>query len=145
MIKDYSNDDFHNCCELFVQVFNAPPWNDNWTMEIACKYLCEITRHQRFIGYTLWESGVLIGVVFCRVETHFSVDIMFVEELFVSVDCQRKGYGTVLMKEVEKYASENSVARVTLLTSRGTPPFKFYEKIGYEHLDWLAFLQKSIL
>ena len=114
-------------------------------MEIACKYLCEITDHQRFIGYILWESDVLIGVVFCRIETHFNGDIMFVEELFISVDSQRKGYGAVLMKEVEKYASENSVVSVTLLTSRGTPPFKFYEKIGYANLDWLAFLQKSML
>jgi len=69
---------------------------------------------------------------------------LFVEELFVSVNCQRKGHGVMLMEIIEEYAKENSFVSVTLLTSKGSPPFKFYEKIGYEHLDWLAFMQKKL-
>jgi len=133
------------CCELFIQVFNAPPWNDKWTNETTEKYLREIIDNKRFMGYTLWENDVLTGVVFCHIKSHYKGDEIFVDELFVSPDYQRKGYGMELMGAVEKYAKENSFVNITLLTSMGSPSFKFYEKFGCRHLDYLAFMYKHIL
>ena len=33
MIKKFSIDDLQKCCDLFTNVFNGSPWNDNWTNE----------------------------------------------------------------------------------------------------------------
>jgi len=77
-------------------------------------------------------------------ETHYKGDIIFVEELFVSMEHQRKGHGAALMGKIEEYAKENSFVSVSLLTSKGSPPFKFYEKSGYTHLDFLAYMHKRI-
>ena len=144
MTKKLTIDDLQNCCKLFTNVFNNPPWNDEWTTETARTYLRELIDHKRFLGYTLWENDTLIGAVFSHMKNHYRGEEILVDELFVSPDCQRKGYGMLLMDEIEKYARENSFISVTLLTGAGKPAFMFYEKRGYKHLNYLAFMHKRM-
>ena len=144
MIKPFLICDFDKCCELFIRVFNEPPWNDNWTIETASKRLKEFVDNKRFLGYTLWEDDVLLGAVFCQMKTHFSGDEIFVEELFVSQDYQGKGHGKTLMNAVEKYARENAFVSITLITSVGSSAFKFYENLDYKHLDFLAYMHRRL-
>ncbi len=144
MIKPYSNNDFDKCLDLFIRIFNSPPWNDNWTVETVDKRLKEFTDNKRFLGYTSWQDDILTGAVFCQMKTHFSGDEIFVEELFVSGDYRRLGYGKRLMNAVEEYAKEHSFVSITLLTGTGGTAFKFYENLGFKHLDYLAFMQKHI-
>ena len=141
MIKEFSSSDLKKCCELYVQVFNGEPWNDNWTDEMVHIYLQELTGHKRFLGYTLWDGDCLIGAVFAHIK-RFKYDEIYIDELFISPNCQRKGYGIMLMNEVEKFAKENSVVSMTLLTGLDKPAFNFYSKLGYKHLDYLAFMYK---
>jgi GNAT superfamily N-acetyltransferase len=143
MVKKFLVDDLRKCRELFIQVFNGEPWNDNWTNETANTYLQELTGHNRFLGYTLWDGNQLIGAVFAHMK-HFKYDEIFIDELFISPVCQRKGYGIILMDAVETYAKENAIVSVTLLTGVGIPAFGFYGKLGYKHLDNMAFMYKRI-
>jgi len=141
-IKTFLMNDLQKCCELYVRTFNGEPWYDHWTKESAYARLFELTENKRFLGYTLWNNDELVGAVFCNLKTYHSGSEIYVEELWVSSDCQRKGCGTILMDEVEKYAKENAIASVTLLTGKGKPSFDFYKKRDYKHLEYLAFLYK---
>lgn len=142
MIRSFSQTNLQKCCELYINVFNAPPWNDEWTNETAHTYLKELTDHKRFLGFTLWTNEQLTGAVFAHMKNHYRGDEIYIDELFISPDHQRKGHGMLLMDEVEKYAKENSFISVTLLTGVKKPAFNFYEKRGYKHLDYLAFMYK---
>ena len=142
MIRAYLPEDFMACRDLFVRVFNAPPWNDRWTDETASARLWEFTAHKRFVGFTLWEGGTLLGAVFAYAKSHYKGDEIFIEELFVAPDCQRQGHGAALMEALEAYAKARGLVSITLLTARGYPSFAFYEKRGYRALDWLAFMHK---
>ena len=146
MIKLYSDVDFAKCCELFIDVFNGAPWNDSWTDGAARAYLGELAGHARFLGYTLWDGceGALIGAVFCHLKTHYRGDEIFVDEMYIASDYQRKGYGMALMREVERYAKENNIISITLLTGKNMPAFGFYQKFGCRHLEHLAFMHKRI-
>ena len=144
MIQPYMPETFEACRDLFVQVFNGAPWHDNWTRESAGARLREFVDHKRFVGFTLWEGDALVGAVFCHARTHYKGDEIVIEELFVSPDCQRNGYGTALMDAVEAYAREHVFRCVTLLTGKGYPSFAFYEKRGYRQLDWLAFMHRRV-
>ena len=144
MIKDFSSSDLKKCRELYVRVFNGEPWNDNWTDEMAHAYLQELTEHKRFLGYTLWNVDCLLGAVFAHIK-RFKADEIFIDELFVSPDCQRRGNGVKLMGAVEEFAKASSIASVTLLTGADKPAFDFYKKLGYRHLDYLAFMYNRIL
>ena len=50
----------------------------------------------------------------------------------------------MLMSAVKKFAKENSIVSVTLLTGVDKPAFNFYQKLGYKHLDYLAFMYNRI-
>ena len=144
MIKKFTMDALVACAELYAQTFNAPPWNDKWTVETASARLQEFVGHKRFFGFTLWEAGTLVGAVFCRAQTFYFGEEAYVDELFISPDCQRKGRGTALMQAVEAYAKEHSLVSITLLTSKEMPSFRFYEKLGWKHSKSMVFMHKRI-
>ena len=145
MIKKFSVSDFPQCCELFIQVFNSEPWKDCWTNDTANTYLHELLDNKRFFGYTLWDSDLLIGVVFCRMKNHYKGNEIFIDEMYISSVYQNKGHGTELMEAVEEYAKQNSAISITLLTGTDTPAFEFYKKFGCKELEHLAFMYKRIV
>jgi len=144
MVREFSTNDLQKCCALFIRVFNDSPWNDNWTNETAYTYLQELVNNKRFLGYTLWDNGLLIGAVFCHMKNHYRGDEIFIDEMYISSDYQRKGHGMELMNAVEKYAKENYFISITLLTGIDKPAFNFYKKFGCKQLENLAFMYKRI-
>jgi ribosomal protein S18 acetylase RimI-like enzyme len=134
MVKEFSKNDLQKCCEVFIQVFNNFPWNDKWTRETAYIYLKELIENKRFLGYTLWDNNSLIGAVFCHLRYNWRGDDINVDLLYISPDYQRKGFGRILMNEIEKFTKENLVSCIVLSTSENTPAFKFYEKMGFAQL-----------
>ena len=50
-------------------------------MKAANAYLQELTEHNRFLGYTLWDDSILIGVVLAH-KKRFKSDEIFIDELF---------------------------------------------------------------
>ena len=144
MIKVFSFEDLNKCCELYLQVFNAPPWNDKWTEETAHRCLSDLVERKRFLGYTFWENDILVGAVFSHTKTFYTGDEIYIDELFISPDCQRKGYGMELMYAIEKYAKENSITCITLLTDIHKPAFEFYEKHDFSYVDRMVFMYKRL-
>ena len=132
MIKEFSIDDFPKCCEVFMQTFNLPPWNDKWTFETATIYLKELVDHKRFVGYTLWENDVLIGAAFCHLRYNWRGDELCLDIMYISPDYQHKGYGSALLNSVVTYAKENACLVITLSTDTDTPAFKLYERFGFQ-------------
>ena len=39
--------------ELYMSVFNAPPWNDSWSSETAHRRVSEMISTDTFIGITI--------------------------------------------------------------------------------------------
>ncbi|MCL2198214.1 MAG: GNAT family N-acetyltransferase [Defluviitaleaceae bacterium] len=144
MIKKFQPKDLQACCDLYIKTFNAPPWNDTWTQDAAFRCLSDLSERKRFLGYTLWEGGELVGAVFAYTKTFYKGDEIYIDELFISPDHQRKGYGLALMGEIEKYARENSLTCITLLTAVHHPAYDFYEKQGYEASKNMTFMYKVV-
>jgi GNAT superfamily N-acetyltransferase len=144
MIKLFTMNDLQKCCELYVRTFSDEPWYDHWTKETAYARLLELVENKRFIGYTQWHEDELIGAAFCYLKTFQNGLEIFVEEMWVSPDFQRKGYGLALMDEIEKYATENGIVAIALFTGKSKPSFDFYKKCGYKHLEELAFMHKRM-
>ena len=131
MICEYSSEQLESCAKLFVKTFNSSPWNDEWSMERAKKYLKEITDTPRFVGFTLWKSGEVIGVAFCHAVTWWDGDELFIDEFFVSYEYQRHGYGGMIMNSVVEYCENNSLKSISLMTSNHMPSNEFYIRNGF--------------
>ena len=143
MIKQFSVFDFEKVCEVFMQAFNSPPWNDEWTMETACIYLQELLDSKRFVSFTAWESDLLIGFAFCHARYNWRGDEVTIDLIGISPDYQRKGYGELLVKAIEQYSKENSLTGIVLSTSLNSPAFNFYEKLGFKNSTDSASMHKS--
>lgn len=144
MITEFSLDDLESCVALFVQVFNGEPWRDKWTDETARVYLRELIDHRRFVGFTLWDGQTLAGAVLGHLKSHYKGDELFIDELFIHPDGQRRGHGTALMDTTEQFSREHFLVSITLLTGKEKPSFRFFEKCGYRHLPYLAFMHKRL-
>lgn len=64
--------------------------------------------------------------------------------MFIHPDFQRKGYGSLLLDEIEKYVKENKLAGVTLSTNKYAPAPLFYRKNGFTDCEHVIFMAKEI-
>ena len=48
---------------LFVDTFNAPPWNDTWTEKSARTRLRDIIRMPNFFGGAEYRDDRLVGLI----------------------------------------------------------------------------------
>ncbi len=142
--KPLSEEHIPQCVSLLIAAFNPEPWGDEWTEETAEKYLYEFFTHKRFVGFVVMENDKVMGALFAREKTYYMGDEFYIEELFVAPDSQRKGYGQILLDEVEKYVKNKNFAAIALLTDKNTPAMDFYSKNRYETADNMRLLYKLV-
>lgn len=135
MIKQFTSQDLPNCVQLFIKTFNCPPWNDQWTKELAERYLLEIIDRKRFVGFLLYEGTELVGASFGCLKSWWSNDELLIEEFFISPDHQHQGFGQKLIKEIIRYTEENDIPSIILLTNKEKPAFDFYKKNNFEYVE----------
>lgn len=115
---------------LYVEVFNAEPWNDRWTYSTAFTRLQNTFNTPGAFGLVA-EPDHPIGVVIGYIEQWYDGQHFYLKELFVARERQRSGIGTSLMRQLEDALKQQSVDRVYLLTETSGPAADFYAKRGY--------------
>lgn len=69
VMSDLSKTDLDACVALFVDVFNAPPWNESWRAEDAAQRLGDFLATPRAVGVRLATlDGGLLGFALGHVE-----------------------------------------------------------------------------
>lgn len=132
------------CAKLYVDVFNGPPRNDQWTFETAKKRLSDIFLSQNFAGIIYIEDGQILGAIFGNYEQFYDGIHYNLKEMFVRTDLQRSGVGSKMLNEFEKQLKELGVTEIILFTSKGDQTFNFYIKNAFSHWDSLAILGKQL-
>ena len=129
------------CAELLIKTFNREPWNDQWTLETALKYLKEFFSFPRFVGFMIVEDGKAVGVAFCHEKTWWTKDELYVDEFYISPEVQRKGYGKALLREVAHVAVTRGCGRLEWsCLDWNQPSIDFYKSLGAESMDeWTVY------
>ncbi len=65
-------------CALYIDAFNAPPWNDEWTMETISKRLTQMMHCEGSYSLVCFSEGALCGMILGNHEhfydgTHFNI------------------------------------------------------------------------
>ncbi|XP_050297065.1 N-alpha-acetyltransferase 80 [Anthonomus grandis grandis] len=109
------------CCDLVNSEWKRSDTARLRSLESSCDHLP--------VSLILIKEGSLIG--------HLKLSIIpsikegcFVESVVIKQDHRGQGYGTVLMKEAEKYCKNFLHLKVIYLSTKGQE--KFYHKLGYE-------------
>lgn len=142
-LRIFEENDLVQCIETFIGVFNAEPWNDEWTFEKAQKYLTDFSETPGFAGILAWENEQLIGFLFGVQRTWWSGDEFYIHEMCVDKRHQNKGIGKALLDFLAESLGED-IDNIALLTDRGIPAEAFYKRNGFEEIERLVFLSKNI-
>lgn len=103
MVKKFDVNDLDNCAKIMMLVYNNEYWQCQWSLEVAKAYLMDYVEGKKFIGYTLWIDNVIKGAIFCHEKIWWNNNEIFIDEMFVSPEIQRQGYGTELLNIIENH------------------------------------------
>ena len=107
--------------ELFVSVFNAEPWNDEWTKETAQIRIENMMKTNTFIGKALYAGNDLKGLIWGQKKQHYNGMHFHIEE------------GAL---------SEIGVSNIYLITSKGDKTEGYYSKRGFVSSDNMVLMAK---
>ncbi len=144
MIRKFEASDLESCARILMSVYNNETWQCFWSFEKAKEYLKDIIDYKNFVGFTLLVDKDVKGAILCREKTWWNNNEIFVEEMFVSPEQQRQGYGTNLLNAVEYYIKEKGLAGFILSTNRYTSAPSFYRKNGFCDGEHVLFMYKVI-
>ena len=143
-IRKMSKSDIPPCAEIMCSVYNNELWQCRWTIGTAEEYLNDFFDMKKFFGFVLLENEQITGGIFAHEKVWWNNSEVFIEEMFIHPDFQRKGYGSLLLDEIEKYVKENKLAGVTLSTNKYAPAPLFYRKNGFTDCEHVIFMAKEI-
>ncbi|ETP70386.1 GNAT family N-acetyltransferase [Planomicrobium chinense] len=136
--------DLLRCTDVFIEVFNREPWNDEWEPEKAKQYLLDFYHTPGFLGLVAQEGEEVIGFLFGVHRVWWSGDEFFVHEMCVNSNLQNKGIGKALMDRLLEELEARSITHLSLLTDRGIPAEVFYKKNGFTEVERLVFLSRGV-
>jgi ribosomal protein S18 acetylase RimI-like enzyme len=136
--------DLPAAARLYVDVFNAPPWHDAWTVETAFKRLEETLATPGALGLVA-GSGEPDGVLVGYMEQWFDGRHFYIKELFVQPDRQRSGVGSALMNRLEEILAGEGADRIYLLTEGESIAARFYARRGYYRSPKMTLMARRLV
>lgn len=144
MIRKMQKNDIPACAEILCAVYNNEMWQCRWTKETGTAYLEDYFDVKKFIGFILEEDEKIIGAMFAHEKIWWNNSELYIDEMFVSPEKQRGGYGSMLINSAEEYVKEHGLAGLTLCTNKYAPAPNFYRKNGFEDNEIIMFMYKEI-
>ena len=144
IIRKMEKTDIAACADILCSVYNNELWQCRWSRETASAYLSDFFDMEKFVGYVGVEEGEIAGGIFAHEKIWWNNSEVFVEEMFIKPQLQRKGLGSLLLKQVEEYVREKGLAGITLSTNKYAPAPNFYRKIGFVDCEHVLFMAKEV-
>ncbi len=136
-IRHLCSDDILGICRLINSELGY-----NVSYEDLKSRVLQMQEDNNYMIFSAVDNKKVVGFIGLQIclAFEFSGKIMRIIALAVSHDFQRRGVGSALIKEAEKYANENNISVITLnsgLKRRGAHAFyekqSFYKK-GYSFI-----------
>lgn len=131
-IRDISEVELEGVAAAFVEIFNQPPWNDEWTDTTAQQRLREIRDAPGGLGFVAIAEGSVCGFVLGRLEQWDSGKLYYLQEMGITPAQQRHGIGTELLDSLTNELQTRDVERMYLLTMEESPAAAFYDSNGFD-------------
>ena len=133
--KELSMKNFEEIKYIFKEVFTKEPWLDNWDDDNQLnEYLLDIMGMRNPLIYGFYLQQKLIGISIGYIKHWCSGTEYCIDEFCIITDKQRKGYGTVFIKQIEESLKQKNIHVIYLNTERNVPAYHFYKKVGFIEL-----------
>ncbi|WP_459965841.1 N-acetyltransferase family protein [Paenibacillus sp. JCM 10914] len=137
--------DLERCADLFLKVFNASPWFDEWqSAGQVQQYLLEFMDNPVFVGYVIERNQALLGACFGHTKSWYSGREYHVHEYYIDTGLQRSGLGSALMNYIKDDLISKNIHCMVLLTEKELPAEEFYKKQGFQVKQDLIFMYNKL-
>lgn len=143
--KELIIDDIDKIVSIYIDAFNAPPWNDKWSKDRVYKRLKPMINNEDSYGLVCYENNTILGVILGHYEYYYNTLDFEIKEFFVNTSIQGKGIGKALFNEFNRRLKENGVGRIFLTTTRANKTIGFYKGLGFDSEDDLLIMVKNLL
>ena len=135
--------DIEKLARVYVETFNSPPWNDEWTIETASKRLHQMINCEGFYGLMAYQDDELCGMILGSEEQFFDGVTFNIKEFCVNNEMRNRGIGTKIFEEFEKKLKEKYITKIFLFTSTSDRTEGFYKKRGLESYNGMVIMGKQ--
>lgn len=115
---------------IFIETFNANPWNESWTCETATLSLTELRSNRYFYGLVCLEGENPIGAIMGNIRTFSSSKSFYIDHLFVLERYRLKKIGTNLYVAAINNLVKKGVTGAFFTTLKNSGAYHFYVKNG---------------
>ncbi len=136
--------DIEELAKMYVETFNSPPWNDEWSMETASKRLYQMINSEDSYGLKAYEDGLLCGMILGAKEQYYNGIMFNIKEFCVKNEIRNKGIGTRIFDEFEQRLKNNGITEIVLFTSRDDSTESFYKKRGLTSYNDMVMMGKQL-
>lgn len=136
--------DLKEYAELFVSVFNAPPWNDCWTALTARMRIGGMLNTGTCVGKAAYENGQLIGIILGQKEYSYDGVHFLIQEFCVRTEKQRSGCGTRLLAALKDELNALGVVNIYLITQHGESTEGYYQKRGFKTSGQMIVMSENL-
>ncbi len=132
------------CVEVFLTVFNSPPWDEAWPAPAALKRLEDLFKTPEFFGLLAADGTEVVGFAMGHSEHWDRGFHFYLKEMCVVPHRQQSGIGSMLMQALCGDLEARQVEKIYLLTARGGPAERFYTKQGFYVSQKLVMMGKYL-
>ena len=134
-IRKISKSDWEELAQLLVDVYNAPPWNDKWTLETALESLNDISDFPKFFGNVIVDGNKIIGGIIGHIRRYASESTFYIGEFFISEKYRGTGLAKELYQTSIKQLQQRGISGAFFTTLKNSRAYNFYVKQGAWDLD----------
>lgn len=142
--SNLTKEDIPDISKIFMNAFNAPPWNDQWTLKTAQKRLYQMFVTEEDFGLIYETDGKNAAFILGREEQYCNEKWFTIKEFCTDPQFQGKGFGKKLFEEFEKRLKEKGINKIFLVTLRDEKTSKVYENLGFEECVGMMMMEKEI-
>ncbi|WP_411168513.1 GNAT family N-acetyltransferase [Clostridium sp. MB05] len=142
--KEITIEDIKILSSMYVETFNSPPWNDEWTIETASKRLYQMINCEGFYGLIAYKEEMVVGMILGSEEQFFNGLMFNIKEFCIKNEMRNNGIGTILLKEFENRLKNRGVTEIILFTSREDGTEGFYNNRGLKSYNGMVMMGKKL-
>ena len=135
-LREIGTDELEAIKKLFVSVFTAEPWNDDWSDENQLHlYLNDLVGQNNSLTFGLYENDQMLGLSMGRIKHWYSGTEYCIDEFCIRTDSQGNGLGTLFLNQIEAAVKAKGMRYLFLQTETDVPAYRFYLKNGFKTLE----------
>ena len=134
-IRKISKSDLEELAKLMVSIYNAPPWNDKWTVETALESLTDISDFPKFFGNVIVDEEKIVGAIIGHIRRYSTESTFYIDEFFISEEYRGTGLAKDLYQTSIKQLKQRGISGAFFTTLKNSQAYKFYVKQGAWDLE----------